>query len=92
MSCTVIDHTQIPNRYKGWVRIDRPYAKVSEKILPGCVQYWHEDLKQSVFFDESSLMSTGTSDGRMYRTLLLGTWEDFEACCDRCGIKLELLS
>lgn len=92
---TMIDHALIPTRYKGWVRIDRPNSKVMEKVFPGCVQYWHEGLKQSLFFDkkdgsDESLMSTGTSDGKMYRTLLLGTWEDFDECCQRCGIILEL--
>lgn len=81
----MINHMLIPSRYKGWVRMEHP-SKV-----PGCVQYWHENLKQSLFFDDldKTLMSTGIGEGKMYRTLLLGTWEDFEDCCQRCGITLD---
>jgi hypothetical protein len=76
----MINHAEIPSRYEGWVCFERP----------NCIQYWHDELKQSLFFDETNLMSTGTLD-KMYRILLLGTWEDFEDCCERCGVKLSKL-
>ena len=87
----MIDHSQIPLRYKGWVRLDRPETKVMEKVFPGCVQYWHAELKQSLLFDntQNNFVDVGTG-GKMFHVLLLGPWEDFEDCCKRCGINLEI--
>ena len=74
---TRIDHLEILKRYRGWELIPRP----------SCVQYWNDQYKQSLFFDDLYL-ETGTPTER-YKMRLPRSWREFEFQVKRSGIILE---